>query len=234
DEPPLIYHPDDRDLTLDIVTKFLADYRETLPEERQMLYDRYHFVDVALKVVGVGSVGTRCFIALFLADPDDPLFLQIKEAGRSVLEPYVPKAARVDRRSGHNGHRVVLGQRLMQASSDIFLGWATGTGHGIDYYVRQLRDMKIAPMVETQSPSLMRTYAKLCGMGLARAHDKAGDAAQIAGYLGKSDAFDESIGDYAEGYADQVERDHTSFVTAIRNGKLVSDTMPGALEAVLR
>lgn len=234
DEPPLIYHPDDREVTLEVITKFLADYRETLPEERQMLYDRYHFVDLALKVVGVGSVGTRCFIVLMLADPDDPLFLQIKEARPSVLEPYVPKSARAGALAGHNGHRIVLGQRLMQAASDIFLGWATGSAGGRDFYVRQLRDMKVAAVVETQSPSMMRAYAKLCGMGLARAHDKAGDAAQIAGYLGKSDAFDEAIGDYAEAYADQVERDYAAFVTAIRSGKLVSDTMPGALEAVLR
>ncbi|TFU06202.1 DUF2252 domain-containing protein [Polymorphobacter arshaanensis] len=233
DEPPLIYHPDDRDLSRNVVIKFLEDYRATLPEERQMLYDRYHFVDLALKVVGVGSVGTRCFIALLLADPDDPLFLQIKEARPSVLEPYVPKAVRAARHAGHNGHRVVLGQRLMQAASDIFLGWATGSGGGYEFYVRQLRDMKVAPMIETQSPAIMRSYAKLCGLGLARAHDKAGDAAQIAGYLGKSDAFDEAIGDYAEGYADQVERDYTAFVTAIRTGKLVSDTMPGALETAL-
>ena len=229
DEPPLIYHPDDRDVTRDVIVKFLADYRETLPEERRMLYDRYHFVDLALKVVGVGSVGTRCFIALFLADPDDPLFLQVKEARPSVLEPYVRKAEK-----GHNGHRVVLGQRLMQSASDIFLGWASGSPGGREFYVRQLRDMKVAALVETQTPSIMRLYAKLCGMTLARAHDKAGDAATIAGYMGKSDVFDRSIADYAEAYADQVERDYATFVTAIRSGKLVSDTMPSALETTLR
>ena len=234
DEPPLIYHPDDREVTLNVVTRFLADYRETLPEERQILYDRYHFVDMALKVVGVGSVGTRCFIVLMLADPDDPLFLQVKEARRSVLEPYVAKVPGAAKTHHHNGHRVVLGQRLMQAASDIFLGWATGSAGGREFYVRQLRDMKIAPMVQTQTPTMMRVYAKLCGLGLARAHDKAGDAAQISGYLGKSDAFDEAIGDYAEAYADQVETDYATFVTAIRSGKLVSDTMPGPLEAVLR
>jgi uncharacterized protein (DUF2252 family) len=229
DEPPLIYHPDDRNVTKDVIVKFLADYRETLPEERRMLYDRYHFVDLALKVVGVGSVGTRCFIALFLADPDDPLFLQVKEARPSVLEPYVRNAPK-----GHNGHRVVLGQRLMQSASDIFLGWATGAPGGRDFYVRQLRDMKIAPMVETQTPSIMRLYAKQCGTALARAHDKAGDAATIAGYLGKSDVFDKAVADYAEAYADQVLRDYATFVSAIRAGKLVSDTMPGALETILR
>jgi uncharacterized protein (DUF2252 family) len=234
DEPPLIYHPDDQQVTQEVITKFLADYRETLPEERQMLYDRYRFVDLALKVVGVGSVGTRCFIVLMLADPDDPLFLQVKEARRSVLEPYVPKLAGAKKLHGHNGHRVVLGQRLMQATSDIFLGWATGSAGGREFYVRQLRDMKVAAVIEDHTPAIMRAYAKLCGMALARAHDKAGDAASIAGYLGKSDAFDEAIGDYAEGYADQVERDYAAFVTAIRSGKLVSDTMPGALETMLR
>lgn len=235
DEPPLIYHPDDDRVSEHVVTRFLAEYRQSLPEDRRMLYDRYRFVDLALKVVGVGSVGTRCFIALMLADPDDPLFLQIKEACGSVLAPYVPLPHRKRRlKEGHNGQRVVLGQRLMQAASDIFLGWATANEGGRDFYVRQLRDMKVAPMVETQSPSLMRSYAKLCGIALARAHDKAGDAAMIAGYLGKSQAFDEAIGTYAEAYADQVERDHAAFVTAIRSGKLVSDTMPGPLETVLR
>jgi uncharacterized protein (DUF2252 family) len=234
DEPPLIYHPDNPALTNAVIVKFFADYRAALPEERQILFDRYQFVDLALKVVGVGSVGTLCFIALLLADPDDPLFLQIKEARPSVLEPHVPKVPGAAKVKVHHGHRVVLGQRLMQAASDIFLGWATGSAGGRDFYVRQLRDMKIAPVIEKQTPSIMRSYAKLCGLGLARAHDKAGDAAQIAGYLGKSDAFDEAIGDYAEGYADQVERDYAMFVSAIRSGKLVSDTMPGSLESILR
>jgi uncharacterized protein (DUF2252 family) len=234
DEPPLIYHPDDQVTTQEVISKFLAEYRETLPEERQILYDRYRFVDLALKVVGVGSVGTRCFLGLFLADPDDPLFLQVKEARKSVLEAYVPKVAGARKMRGHNGHRIVLGQRLMQSASDIFLGWATGSIEGRDFYVRQLRDMKIAAVVKQQTPKLMRSYAKLCGMALARAHDKAGDAAMIAGYLGKSDVFDEAIGDYAEGYADQVERDYAAFVIAIRSGKLVSDTMPGAMETMLR
>jgi uncharacterized protein (DUF2252 family) len=234
DEPPLIYHPDDQVATQDVITKFLADYRETLPEERQMLFDRFSFADLALKVVGVGSVGTRCFIVLLLADLDDPLFLQVKEARKSVLEPYVPKVRGAWKVHSHNGHRVVHGQRLMQAASDIFLGWATSSIAGRDFYVRQLRDMKISALVEQQTPAMMRHYAKLCGMALARAHDKAGDAAMIAGYLGKSDAFDEAIGDYAEAYADQVEHDYAGFVTAIRSGKLVSDTMPGAMETMLR
>lgn len=234
DEPPLIYHPDARDVTTKVIAKFLADYRAALPEDRKVLFDRYQFVDLAMKVVGVGSVGTRCFIALLMADPEDPLFLQVKEAGPSVLAPYVPKAARAAAAPMHNGERIVHGQRLMQAASDIFLGWATGTAWGRDYYIRQLRDMKIAPSIETQTPTMMRAYARLCGLGLARAHDKAASAAEIAGYLGKSDAFDEAIGDYAEAYADQVERDYATFVTAIRSGHLASDTIPGPLESVLR
>jgi uncharacterized protein (DUF2252 family) len=234
DEPPLIYHPDDRIVTRDVITKFLAEYRKTLPEERQILYDRYRFVDLALKVVGVGSVGTRCFVVLLMADSDDPLFLQVKEARQSVLEPYAPKSPQARKVHDHSGHRIVLGQRLMQSASDIFLGWASGSIEGRNFYVRQLRDMKIAPVVEEQTPRVMRGYAELCGIALARAHDKAGDAAMIAGYLGKSEAFDEAIGDYAEGYADQVERDYATFVTAIRSGRLLSDTMPGSLETMLR
>ena len=161
-----------------------------------------------MKVVGVGSVGTRCLVALFLAAPDDALFLQVKEARRSVLERYTRQ------RVAHNGQRVVVGQRLMQSASDIFLGWSRGPS-GRDFYVRQLRDMKVAPDVETMTPRVMRVYATLCGLALARAHDKAGDAAMIAGYLGGNDRFDEAIGDYAVAYADQVERDYASFVKAV-------------------
>jgi uncharacterized protein (DUF2252 family) len=183
------------------VAAFFPQYRETLAEERRMLFERSKLVDFALKVVGVGSVGTRCFVALLLAAPDDALFLQVKEAGPSVLERYT-RTKPVE----HNGQRVVVGQRLMQSASDIFLGWSRGPG-GRDFYVRQLRDMKISVDLETHSPKVMRAYAMVCGMALARAHDKAGDAAKIAGYLGGSDQFDEAIGDYAVAYADQAERD---------------------------
>ena len=193
-----------------------------------MLFDRYKAVDVALKVVGVGSVGTRCFVALLLAAPDDPLFLQIKEARPSVLERYTGHKP-----VAHNGQRVVIGQRLMQSASDIFLGWSRGP-RGRDFYVRQLRDMKIAPDVETQTPQLMGMYAKFCGLALARAHDKAGDAAMIAGYLGSIDHFDEAIGDYAVAYTDQVERDYDTFVKAVRSGRLKSDLSPSRLATALR
>jgi uncharacterized protein (DUF2252 family) len=226
DQPPLLYHAglfDERE-----VAAFLKRYRETLAEERRILFDRFKFVDGALKVVGVGSVGTRCFVALFLAAPDDALFLQIKEAGPSVLERYTGT-----KKVAQNGQRVVVGQRLMQSASDIFLGWSKGPA-GRDFYLRQLRDMKIAPDVETQPPKIMRAYAMLCGLALARAHDKAGDAAMIAGYLGSGDQFDEAIGNYAVAYADQVERDYKTFVKAVRSGRLKTDLSPSRLATALR
>jgi uncharacterized protein (DUF2252 family) len=210
------------------VTAFFKQYRETLSEERRMLFDHFKVVDIAMKVVGVGSVGTRCLVALLLAAPDDPLFLQIKEARPSVLERYTGHAP-----VPNNGQRVVVGQRLMQSASDIFLGWSKGP-MGQDFYVRQLRDMKIAADVETQNPELMRTYAKLCGLVLARAHDKAGDSAMIAGYLGKLDHFDQAIGDYAVGYADQVEQDYATFAAAVRSGRPKSDLSPSRLATILR
>jgi hypothetical protein len=173
-------------------------------------------------------VGTRCYVALLLAAPDDPLFLQVKEARPSVLERYTGHS-----RVAHNGQRVVVGQRLMQSASDIFLGWCRGP-RGRDFYVRQLRDMKVAPAVESQTPPVMRGYATLCGLALARAHDKAGDAAMIAGYLGSIDHFDEAIGDYAVGYADRVERDYKTFVKAVRSGRLKSDLSASRLATALR
>jgi uncharacterized protein (DUF2252 family) len=228
DQPPLLYHVDKSEVNEHIVEAFFKRYRETLPEERRILFDRFKAVDVALKVVGVGSVGTRCYIALLLAAPDDPLFLQIKEARPSVLERYTGHS-----RVEHNGQRVVVGQRLMQSASDIFLGWSRGPA-GRDFYVRQLRDMKVAPLVESQTPQVMQMHATFCGLALARAHDKAGDAAMIAGYLGSIDHFDEAIGDYAVGYADQVERDYATFVKAVRDGRLKTDTSASDLATALR
>jgi uncharacterized protein (DUF2252 family) len=226
DQPPLLYH-DKQHVNDRVAAAFFKRYRETLAEERRMLFDRYKIVDLAVKVVGVGSVGTRCLVALFLAAPNDPLFLQIKEAGPSVLERYTGHAP-----VPHNGQRVVVGQRLMQSASDIFLGWSRGPT-GRDFYVRQLRDMKVAPDVETQSPQMMLKYATLCGLVLARAHDKAGDAAMIAGYLGKLDHFDQAIGDYAVAYADQVEQDYATFAGAVRSGRLKSDVSPSRLSTML-
>ena len=228
DQPPLLYHVDKRDVNQSGIEAAFKRYRETLAEERRILFDRFKFIDMAIKVVGVGSVGTRCFVALFLAAPDDPLFLQIKEARPSVLERYTGHS-----RVAHNGQRVVVGQRLMQSASDIFLGWSRGP-KGRDFYFRQLRDMKVAPAVETMTPQVMRIYATLCGLALARAHDKAGDAAMIAGYLGGIGHFDEAIGDYAVAYADQVERDYATFVKAVRKGRLKSDLSPSRLATVLR
>jgi len=213
------------------VAEFLDGYRDTLSAERRFLFDRYQVVDYALKVVGVGSVGTRCFVVLLMASPDDPLFLQVKEAGRSVLEPYA-KSYMKSKAVAHNGERIVVGQRLLQSASDIFLGWAKGV-KGRDFYVRQLRDMKASPEVETMKPATLKAYAGLCGLALARAHDKAGDAAMIAGYLGSKDTFDEAIADYALAYADQVERDFTVFEAAVRSGKLKSDLSPDALVTTL-
>ena len=226
DQPPLLFHS--KEVTDRNLTAFFKRYRDTLPEERRILFDRFTPVDAAVKVVGVGSVGTRCYVVLFLAAPDDPLFLQVKEARRSVLEQFTGRA-----RAKHNGHRVVVGQRLMQSASDIFLGWSRGP-RGRDFYVRQLRDMKVAPDVESMTPGVMRTYAMLCGLALARAHDKAGDAAMIAGYLGSKGHFDQAMGDYAVAYADQVERDYATFVTAVKHGRLKSDLSPKQLETVLR
>lgn len=228
DQPPLLYHVNRKEFSPRAVAHVFKEYRETLPEERRIMFDRFKLVDWALKVVGVGSVGTRCFVALFLAAPDDALFLQVKEARPSVLEPYTGT-----KKVAHNGQRVVVGQRLMQSASDIFLGWSRGPA-GRDAYFRQLRDMKVSADIETQPPKVMRAYAMLCGLPLARAHDKAGDAAMIAGYLGSSDQFDEAIGDYAVAYADEVERDYKTFVRAVRSGRLKTDVSPSRLETALR
>jgi uncharacterized protein (DUF2252 family) len=229
DQPPLLYHSDKMPFIGALKSgAFLKSYRETLAEERRTLFDRFTMVDWAMKVVGVGSVGTRCFVVLFLAAPDDPLFLLVKEARPSVLERYTGHA-----KVPHNGQRVVIGQRLMQSASDIFLGWTRGP-QGRDFYIRQLRDMKVAPTIESSTPPMLRGYAALCGLALARAHDKAGDSAMIAGYLGSTDKFDEAIGDYAIAYADQVERDYATFAKAVRDGRLKSDISPSRLATALR
>ncbi len=228
DQPPLLYHVDKKILNPETLAAFFRSYLSTLPEERPMLFDRFTPVNLALKVVGVGSVGTRCAVCLLLAAPDDPLILQVKEARSLVLEPFVKGS-----RAAHYSQRVVIGQRLMQSASDIFLGWAKGSG-GRDFYVRQVRDMKVSADIEGQPPRIARYYAMLCGRALPRAHDKAGDAAMIAGYLGSKDQFDEAIGDYAVAYAYQVERDYGAFVKAIWAGKLKTDTSWSKLATMLR
>jgi uncharacterized protein DUF2252 len=172
--------------------------------------------------VRCASVGTRCYLTLLLADEDDPLFLQVKEAHRSVLE-----SPRGKSRYAHQGFRVVAGQRFMQAASDIFLGWFR-SANGHDYYVRQFRDMKVSAEVETFLPGTLVDYATMCGWALARAHAKSGDAAMIAGYLGSSDQFDDALVQYARAYADQAERDFATFQAAIRSGRLSMEPAKGA------
>jgi uncharacterized protein (DUF2252 family) len=224
DEPPLIYHydhlhPNIDDLDSDEWKEMVKDYVTSLPEERRVILMRYRSLDVAQKVVGVGSVGTRCAIVLALggSEGDDPLFIQIKEAGTSVLEPYHGASP-----YPNHGQRVVVGQLLMQAASDIFLGWTTFGGR--DYYVRQLRDMKWSAEVETMDPVLFTAYVELCAATLARAHARTSDPAQISGYLGNRDVFDQAIASFAETYANQAERDHAALLAAIKDGRVQVQT----------
>ncbi len=180
---------------------------------------RYRAVDVAQKVVGVGSVGTRCAMVLVLggAEGDDPLLIQIKEAQASVLEPYLGASP-----YPHHRQRVVIGQHLMQAYSDIFLGWSTFGGRHSSG--RQLRDMKFSLKVEDMDPVGFTAYVQVCGATLARAHARTGDPAQISGYLGKKDTFDQAIADFAQAYADQTERDHATLLAAIKDGRVQAQT----------
>lgn len=218
DDPPLLIRIPEGDEVRIQINAILESYRRTLQDDRRHLLDRYRFVDVARKVVGVGSVGTRAYVVLLEGrDEDDPLFLQVKEAVASVLEGPVHPS-----NYAHHGHRVVAGQRLMQTASDIFLGWFRGT-EGRDYYWRQLRDMKGSAEVERMSSDELVLYAGLCGWALARAHARSGDRVQIAAYLGKSERFDGAIADFAHAYADQTERDHAALCAAVKAGKLPAD-----------
>jgi uncharacterized protein (DUF2252 family) len=218
DNPPLVYHFHQYAEQWQASAKTFFDrYRHSMPDDRRHLLDQYSLQDIAVKVVGVGSVGTRCLVALFLADETDPLFLQIKEARRSVLESPEGKS-----RFAHQGERVVEGQRLMQSASDIFLGWVDAP-EGYDYYVRQLRDMKISANIEAFAARDFGPYAVMCGWALARAHAKSGDAATIAGYLGAGENFDDALVRYALAYADQVDRDFEAFTAAIHSGRLRVD-----------
>ena len=213
DNPPLVYHFGRyEEAWLETLRTFFDRYRSSMPEDRGRLFGRYRLQDIAVKVVGIGSVATRCIVALLLADETSPLFLQAKEARRSVLEPAGSS------RYEHQGARVVNGQRLMQAAGDIFLGWASAGPH--DYYVRQLRDMKVSPPLEDLRPGAFIAYARMCGWALARAHAKAGDAAAIAGYVGAGDGFDRAMVKYAIAYANQVESDYARFERAIRSGRI--------------
>jgi uncharacterized protein (DUF2252 family) len=223
DEPPLIFHYDQQDieeenLDTDQGRGFILDYLASLPLERRILISRYRPLDLAHKVVGVGSVGTVCAIVLALggAEGDDPLFMQIKEASASVLEPYLGTSP-----FSNHGERVVVGQRMMQATSDILLGWSTLGGR--DFYVRQLRDMKFSAEIETMNLKAFSLYAELCAATLAHAHARTSDPAQISGYLGSADTFDQAIASFAETYANQAERDHAALVAAMKEGRVQAE-----------
>ncbi len=227
-DPPLIVPAEElmaADETRDLRQTLLGvldSYRESLPADRRHLLDGYRFRHLARKVVGVGSVGTRAWVVLLTgADDGDPLFLQAKEAEASVLEPYTGAS-----RFRNHGRRVVEGQRLMQASSDIFLGWCPAVGidgRQRDFYVRQLWDWKRSADLESLDPRGLEVYARLCGWTLARAHARSGDRVAIAAYLGAGDSFDEAIAGFAELYADQSERDHAALVAAIDSGRLTAE-----------
>ena len=227
-DPPLIVPAeelmpaaDSRELK-ETIAKLLGSYRSTLQGDRQHLLSGYRFRDLARKVVGVGSVGTRAWAVLLTGiDDNDPLMLQAKEAEASVLEPFAGQS-----RFKNHGRRVVEGQRLMQASSDIFLGWCPAVGfdgRDRDFYVRQLWDWKRSVEVEALSPAAMSVYAWMCGWTLARAHGRSGDRIEIAAYLGASTAFDDAIADFAELYAEQSERDHAQLRAAIDSGQIQAE-----------
>src|SRR5215471_4397775 len=217
DQLPTIFHAEGHspgEIEQSVRDSFAA-YRETLPHSCQSLLDRYQLRDAAIKVVGAGSVGTRCWVMLFMAGEGDPLFLQVKEARRSVLEPYAGASA-----FANSGQRIVNGYRLMQPASDIFLGWTQGTLHGHHYFVRQLRDIKISIRVETFGAREMDVYATWCGRALALAHARSGSSNVLSGYMGKSDTFDQALAESSVAYADQNERDHAALEKAVRSGKV--------------
>ena len=190
----------------------IAAYRETLPLHVRVLFDRFHFLDLAVKVVGAGSIGTQCMIGLFMAADNDPLFLQVKEARASVLEPYAGKSV-----YPNHGQRVVEGQRLMQTASDAFLGWGRGK-NGRDYYVRQLRDVKLSAIIEDWDTTLLRQYGRMCAQALARAHARSGDAAMVSGYMGAGQTFDDAVAEFAVEYSAQNRTDYRAIIRAIREG----------------
>jgi uncharacterized protein (DUF2252 family) len=214
DQPPLVYHIHEQAELEGRLINLLEEYHSSLPSHLRKLFNHYHYEDIAFKVVGVGSVGTRCFIMLLMADKNDPLLLQVKEARPSVLEPYAGKSV-----YDHHGKRVVVGQRVMQSASDMFLGWLTGMD-GTNYYVRQLRDMKFSvPLDALKADELIR-YAAICGWALARAHAKGGDSAMLYGYLGKKETFDQALSQFAKKYADQTEKDHAMLAKAVKTGRV--------------
>jgi len=215
---PLIFRARKGDETITNIKRLLADYRVTLPADRRALLDRFELVDAVIKVVGVGSVGTRCAVALLMGGDDDSLFLQLKEARTSVLEPYAGRSP-----YANHGERVVEGQRLMQSASDMFLGWSHARSQGVDFYVRQLRDCKTAANIDTMDFPHLLDYAHHCGAALARAHAKAGDAAAISGYTGKGVALDTALARFAAAYADQTEVDFAALRVAADSGRIVAE-----------
>jgi uncharacterized protein (DUF2252 family) len=217
DDPPLIFHlprHGHKDVRSTAI-RALRMYRRTLDDHRRVLLDRFRLFDLAVKVVGVGSVGRMCMIMLFMATDNDPLFLQIKQANASVLEPYAGKSA-----YSNHGERIVVGQRLMQSAGDMMLGWTAGNLAGRNYYLRQLHDMKYSPELGDMGAAGLRIYAKLCGWTLARAHARSGDPAMISGYLGNSDVFDQAIVNFTASYSDQIESDYQAMRLAADQGRL--------------
>jgi hypothetical protein len=215
DQLPTIFHNKDNPpgKVNKILHDALADYRASLPVAYQSLLDRFELRDAAMKVVGIGSVGTSCWVFLFMAGGDDPLFLQIKEARASVLEPYAGKSV-----FSNSGRRVVDGYRIIQPAGDIFLGWCRGPKR--DFFVRQLRDTKISARVETFGCEEMDLYAQWCGRALALSHARSGQRAMLSGYMGNNDVFDRAIAAFSLAYADQNEKDHEALVRAVRKGKV--------------
>jgi uncharacterized protein (DUF2252 family) len=218
ENPPLIYHPAGvhRAAFVEQVTRAIERYRESMPAHFRVLLDRFEYRDIAMKVVGVGSVGTFCAVALFVSADQHPLFLQIKEARASVLERYAGAS-----RYRHHGERVVVGQRLMQAATDSFLGWTEALGR--HFYIRQLRDMKVSMAIDTMNAVELGYYAEACACALARAHARSGDPAIIAGYLGSNETIDDALARFAADYADQTERDHAALKRAVKSGKIKAE-----------
>jgi uncharacterized protein (DUF2252 family) len=214
DDPPIIEHFPEL-TSYHAVHTVLDRYKESLQQDKRILLERFEIIDIARKVVGVGSVGTHCWIALCTADreDDDPLFLQVKEANRSVLEPWIGASTYAT-----HGERVVVGQRLMQAASDMFLGWTKFRER--TYYIRQLRDMKGSADVSSMTPSMLGSYSAICGFTLARAHARTGDPIAMSSYLGNGEVFDEAIERFSKSYADQTERDHAELRSAIDSGQI--------------
>jgi uncharacterized protein (DUF2252 family) len=213
-DPPLVVRIDDPSVE-PLLDRVFTAYTETLAPDRRALLAKYRFVDFALKVVGVGSVGTRCWIVLLESWNGDPLFLQLKQA-----RPAAPTVALGAAPADHDGRRIVMGQRALQAASDVLLGWTTDERNGAQYYVRQLWDAKGGVDVASLTAATIGPYAKLCGGALARAHARSGDPAFIAGYVGRSERFPDAMADFAEAYADQTERDHAALLVAIADGRL--------------